>query len=217
MRQLGRLLVALGLGSAAAANAQSVSLGAKAGVNRSAFTGDFGLPSNANPFGTRTGIAGGVTLAIGFHEVLAVQVEALYTEKGVVGPDLFRMNIGYVETPVLLRATLPLDGLPFRPMIMAGVAPAWEVSCGAIGRPPYIPELPPPPPMAMDCIGWRTERRDLGGVLAGGVEVPLANVRITAEIRHTSGRTNIARGYPPFSTYNGVWSVMFGTAFSIHR
>jgi hypothetical protein len=51
--------------------------------------------------------------------------------------------------------------------------------------------------------------------MAGGVEVPVGRVRMTAEIRRTTGRRNIAQGYEPLSTYNNVWSFMIGTAFAV--
>ena len=213
MKPLASLLVAVALSAPAFAIAQSVSVGLKVGLNQSAWTGDFG--TGANPFGARIGPVAGATFAIGFKDVVAIELEALYNDKGATGPAAFRMNIGYLETPILLKLTLPLEGIPIRPMILAGIAPAWEISCTAIAQPMYIPEAPPPAAIPMSCSNWRTERRDFSGVVAGGVEVPAGRLRLTAELRHTSGRRNIARGYAPLSTYNGAWSFIVGTAMGI--
>ncbi len=215
MTRLAVLAATLFLASPAYASAQSVWAGAKAGLDRAAWSGDFGL--SYNPFGTRAGVTAGVTLSVGLKEVLSVQVEALYTEKGATGPDGFRANMTYLEVPLLVKLALPLPALHIQPMAMAGLAPAWEISCRALAQPAYIPEAPPPAPIPMDCIGWRTERRDMGAVLAGGVEVPLGRVKVTAEIRRTTGRINVAQGYAPLSTYNNVWSFIVGMAVAVRR
>jgi hypothetical protein len=212
MRRLAPLLFALSLGLPVAACAQSLWLGAKAGVDRASWSGNLGASSK--PYGTRTGVTAGATVSLRFSELLALQLEALYSEKGATRPDGFRADVAYVEIPLLVRLTLPLRALPIQPMAMAGVAPAWEISCGALARPNYIPEAPPPPAIPMDCIGWRTERRDVGTVLAGGVEIPMRGFEVTAEVRRTSGHSNIARGYT-LSTYNGAWSFVIGAAFAV--
>ena len=69
--------------------------------------------------------------------------------------------------------------------------------------------------MPAPCGDWRTGRRDFGAVLAGGIEVSLGRWRLTAELRHTAGRDNIASGYAPLSTYNEAWSLLVGSAIRI--
>ncbi len=215
MRTLSAVLAILALGSPAAANAQTLWLGPKTGANQATWTGEFGTPSN--PFGSRTGLTAGATVSLGLGEVLAIQVEALYTQKGVAGPDEFRANVAYLEMPFLLKVALPLHAIHIQPLAMAGLAPAVEISCGALARGAYIPEAPPPPPRPANCISWRTEPRDVGLVLAAGFEVPLRRVKVSAEVRRTVGRSNIALGYEPLSSYNRVWSFLIGTAFPLRK
>jgi hypothetical protein len=147
---------------------------------------------------------------------VALQLEALYSEKGA-GGDGFRASVAYLEVPLLVKVALPLHALNIQPIALAGLAPALEISCSVFAQPMHLPEQPPPPAQHMDCISWRTEPRDVGVVLAAGIEVRIAGVKATAEIRHTSGRRNIALAYEPLSTYNGAWSLMIGTAFAVAR
>jgi hypothetical protein len=100
---------------------------------------------------------------------------------------------------------------------MTGIAPAVELSCKAFASGGWIPEEPPRPPKPANCISWRTEPRDLGVVLAGGFELPLTSFKVTAEVRRVAGRSNIAQGYAPLSSYNRAWSLLVGTAFPIRR
>ena len=215
MSRLSTLLAMSVLACPAATTAQSLWLGAKAGLDRAAWTGDFGVPFN--PFGTRTGLTAGATVSLGLKDIVALQLEALYSEKGAAGPGEFRASVAYLELPLLVKVALPPRALNIRPIALAGLAPALEISCGVLAQPAYIPEQPPPPPEQMNCISWRTEPRDVGVVLAGGIEVPVGRVNVTAEIRRTTGRRNIALGYAPLSTYNNVWSFMIGTAFAVPR
>lgn len=213
MKATTSILVAVVLAAPGAAGAQSVTLGVKVGLDHAAWTGNFGTPTN--PFGPRTGPVGGASIAVGLREILSIQLEALYSRKGASGPGDFQMDIGYLETPILLKLAVPIAGLPVRPVVMAGIAPAWEISCAAAAQPLSLLDAPPPPAVPADCIGWRTERRDFGRVVAGGVEMPVGRLRLTAELRHTTGRTNIALGYAPLSTYNDAWSFLLGTAFAL--
>jgi hypothetical protein len=151
------------------------------------------------------------------RDIVALQLEALHSEKGAAGPGEFRASVAYLELPLLVKVALPLRALHIRPIALAGLAPALEISCGVLAQAAYIPEQPPPHPEQMNCISWRTEPRDVGVVLAGGIEVPVGRVNVTAEIRRTTGRRNIALGYAPLSTYNNVWSLLIGTAFAVPR
>lgn len=213
MKTLASVLLAAALSAPPPAAAQSFTVGVKVGLNHAAWTGDFGTGSN--PFAARTGPVAGASFTVGIKEVVAIDIEALYSQEGATGPGAFRMDIGYLETPILVKLALPLAGIPIRPMILAGIAPAWEISCSAMAQPMTIPEAPPPAAVSTSCAGWRTERRDFSEVLAGGVEVPTGRLRLTAELRYTGGRSNIAAGYAPLSTYNRVWSFMVGTALAM--
>jgi len=210
MRPITRAIAALALLAPVRAVGQTVSVGIKAGLDQAHWYGDF--LTGSNPYRSNTGPVAGATLAVGVKEVVAIEIEALYARKGATGSGGFRMDMGYVETPVLLKLVLPLWALPVRPMLLVGVAPAWEVGCSALAEPMVIPENPPPGAVPTSCSGWRSEHHDLGGVLAGGLEAPMGRVRLTAELRYTRGRTNIAQAFAPLTTYNRAWSFMVGSA-----
>jgi hypothetical protein len=108
-----------------AAGAMGIEKGVKAGVNLASFRGEFADLADAK---IRTGFVGGAFVAFGFAPDLAVQVEALFSQKGAkfesVGMDeegnptgqtydTF-VKVNYLEVPVLLRGTL-LRGAPVQP------------------------------------------------------------------------------------------------------
>ena len=180
-----------------AGHAQRLTLGVQAGATRSTLRPDD--PS----FGWRTGRLAGLTAAYELTSWLGADAEALYVEKGAAGPDVFDMRISYFELPLLLRLTSPRSAWGIAPLVQAGIAPARELACSGRTRPHYIPELPPPPPVPLECGTQRTERDDLGVVLGAGVHWRAGRrVELQATVRSTRGRRDIARGWDFVTTKN---------------
>ncbi|MDT0630328.1 porin family protein [Rubrivirga litoralis] len=108
------LLLPLAFFLALPASAQA-SFGAKAGLNTSFFSGDDAVDSDP-----RLGFVGGLTARYAVSPSLAVQAEALYSQKG----DRFDNDLGftedtrldYIEIPAMLRL-----GVPLSPLLDAGV------------------------------------------------------------------------------------------------
>jgi hypothetical protein len=101
------LLAAALLGLSFPAAAQ-VSLGLKAGLNTSFWTGD-----DAEQTDPRLGFAGGATLRYDVNRALALQTEVLYSQKGAeLGSTAladFSVRQDYVEIPVLARVAVPVS------------------------------------------------------------------------------------------------------------
>ena len=122
MSALSRLgLGAALLGSLAAPAGAQASVGLKAGLNTSFFSGD-----DANDSGARLGFVGGLTTRYAVNPAVAVQLEALYSQKGesldgdVLDPGrdyTIDTRISYLEVPVSLRF-----GVPLSPLLDAGVS-----------------------------------------------------------------------------------------------
>jgi len=100
--------------AAPAAHAQSLRFGLKAGANLSNLSGDL---VQQDQYKNRFGFQGGAMLNVGLlaDDLLAIQVEALYSQKGfkyadqqfTVGGSTFRntgnVRYDYLDVPVLLR------------------------------------------------------------------------------------------------------------------
>jgi hypothetical protein len=116
------LSLALLAGFAGAANAQTgVKYGVKGGFNLSSYTGGGDIGSST---GWKPGFAAGVLVNFGFTDLLSLQLEGLYSQKGVFidqanysGTPLnqyngqqYRSTLSYIDVPVLLKFTTGEDG-----------------------------------------------------------------------------------------------------------
>lgn len=108
-------LLALAALLAAPAQAQP-SIGVKAGLNTSFFSGDDAVDSEP-----RLGFVGGLTSRFALNPSVAIQLDALYSQKG----DVYENSLGfeevtkldYVEVPASVRLSVPLS-----PLLDAGVS-----------------------------------------------------------------------------------------------
>ncbi|AYA38347.1 PorT family protein [Hymenobacter oligotrophus] len=117
------LLALLALGGAAAAQAQDIRLGLKAGVNYSNLAGDL---TDENRYDSKIGPHAGLMVNIGLTDdnFLSVQPELLYSQKGFKYADnsytdVFgnriketgKVNYNYLDVPILLK--INADGITF--------------------------------------------------------------------------------------------------------
>lgn len=194
------------------ARAMGIEKGIKAGVNLASFRGEFADIADA---GIRTGFVGGGFVAFGFAPDLAVQVEALFSQKGAkfvseatdeegnpLGEFDTFVKLNYLEVPVLLRGTL-LRGSPVQPMYFIG--PTAGISLGGT--------------VETDLAGVRDQDLDdlkgldLGIALGAGAGFELGGRKVTAEFRYTSGFTDIYDIAGNAESINSVFSFMAGIAF----
>jgi len=85
------------------------------------------LPGN---LGTRTGFAGGLSLALLGGDPLRLSIEGLYAQRGVgSSSDTSSRRLDYIDVPAYLRFTLPTPGIA--PFAYAGPQVSFEVRCRA--------------------------------------------------------------------------------------
>jgi hypothetical protein len=103
------LALALTLGVAGAAQAQSARFGVKAGASLTNVTGDAAADTK-NKFGFN----GGVMANFGLNDMFSIQPEVLYSMKGAKqdGGD-GRVNLNYIDVPVLAKISTGSTGLFF--------------------------------------------------------------------------------------------------------
>lgn len=106
------IFLSLGLlaGVSVAAQAQSAKFGVKAGASLTGFTG-----SDADGTKYKFGFNGGVLANFGFSDMISIQPEVLYSMKGAKddGNSDLRLNLNYIDVPVLFKVATGATGLFF--------------------------------------------------------------------------------------------------------
>jgi len=199
----------VGLMLSASLNAQTLSIGVKAGPTSSWQTGWC-----CEEYSSRPGLTGGLTGSLAISRVFGLQAEILFAEKGIRGPAGFVMRQDYLEVPLLVRATRPRGALA-SPVLLVGVAPALELSCSGVTTQLTLASSESTPHVPLECDSWRTFRGELGLVLAVGLDVPTGRAVWTSELRFTRGLSDLTRGwdYIP-QTKNRALVLMFGVRSS---
>jgi hypothetical protein len=103
------LALALTLGVAGAAQAQSVRFGVKAGASLTTFTG-----ADADGAKNKFGFNGGALANFALNDMFSIQPEVLYSMKGAKadGNDS-RLNLNYIDVPILAKIATGETGLFF--------------------------------------------------------------------------------------------------------
>ena len=106
MKQLF-VMATLALAASGAAQAQRVRLGLKGGPSYTTVVGQ-----HVAGAASKWGFHGGVLINVKLSDQLSLQPEVLYSQKGTKGAaDSNRINLNYVDLPVLLRVATGLGGL----------------------------------------------------------------------------------------------------------
>lgn len=143
---------------------------------------------------------------------LSLQGELFFMEKG----DR-RIEVWYLDAPVLMRLSTPGSLLGVEPIVTAGVVPGVEVSCeggleelpttlGHAGRRRFRPIL---------CDNERTDRSDWALLFGVGISRPVEEMPFTLEVRYLKGMTDVTSGFPEKVRYNRSLSVLFGVDFGL--
>jgi hypothetical protein len=179
------LAAALMAGLPAAATSQ-VSFGVKAGLNVATLAGD-DVPDEVD---SRTGLVAGGLMNLRLSDLLSIQPEALYSQKGAGGSlDLFgerldfTLKLDYLEVPVLLRLTVP-TAAAVQPSLHFGPTFAFELSCkvtvSGFGETD-----------TEDCDNGfdDPDRRkfDPGLAVGGGLDIPVGRGTLLLDARYTVG------------------------------
>lgn len=119
------MMAAVLLFTAAPLFAEGMMFGIKGGLNMSNLSGDEATIEDTDP-SMKMGFGGGVFFNYAFTELFAVQVEALYMQKGATyewseGDESGSLDakIDYIEVPLLLKVNIPTEG-KIKPAIFAG-------------------------------------------------------------------------------------------------
>lgn len=104
------LALALAVGVAGAAQAQSITYGVKAGASLTNFTGS-DISDNANKFGFHAGVLANFAV----NDMFSIQPEVLYSMKGaqVKGNSDNKVNLNYIDVPVMVKVATGATGLFF--------------------------------------------------------------------------------------------------------
>jgi len=172
-----------------------------ANVNSSQFT--FGNSSG------RTAYTGGAFITVSGGGDLSMQVELLYSQKGIsilgAGGNAVA-KVDYVEVPVLLRLSLRDDEERIRPHLYAGTFLSFEAGCRAEGT---LAVLDP----TGDCASILPGRgeTDAGFVLGGSVDYGLARrFFLTLDARLNRGLVNLNWDDEADNVRSRVWAISGG-------
>ena len=168
MRRLATLaLVSLLAGQAAAAAAQDFVVGVHAGSTNTRQLSSSGY--SAFERGASIGLSG----AIAMKPWLALQLELLWADKGLLG-----RNSGphrYFEVPYMVKLASPRPLFGIRPFGLWGAAQAYELTCVA------------------DCASAERVTTDVSIVSGWGASAELGRFELAVERRHARGQNSLTR------------------------
>lgn len=165
-------------------------LGAKIGWAHSIIAGD---DVEGALVSRRSGLSAGLFARQNVLPAFAVQLEALYNEKGAENDTSGQtLELAYLEFPLLGVGKLPLG--PVQVQAHAGFSLAFTLSAKVDGT----------------SIKDDVKGTDWSGIAGLGVELPLEATRISGEARWTWGLGTINGFDPPLDVKNKTFQVLLG-------
>ncbi len=195
------------------ASAQNIKLGVKGGVNIATIGG-----SDADSLGdtkSKVGLVAGAFAEFMVGDIIGIQPEVLYSQKGVKSDDLgvdAKIKLDYIEVPVLVKVNVPVEGSKVRPSFFVGPAIAFKASCKLQGSSGGTSA-------SIDCedAGANIKSTDFGATAGGGIAFDVGGAEVGVEVRYTLGFTKIDDDPDPFDIKNRVFSIMGTVGFSPTR
>lgn len=158
----------------------------------------------------RIGPNAGATIERSLSRTLTVQFGTWYVVKGWRDGD-GSMTQRYAEFPVLVRLSRRPSKRAVHPVLLFGLAPAFEMTCSSRGRNGgSVGPGPGPAVGPMSCNENRTNGFDFGVVVGGGIELRQQRVTPTIEVRYTHGVFDIGNLFRWLSIYNRSLSLIGG-------
>ena len=222
MRKLTTIILtatAMTLPTARHSVAQNISVGLRGGLNRTEAT----LPlASEVERGPAKGFHAGAFVTLRFSPLVDLQIEALYTEKGLAGTRAnrklsYELEGSYVEIPVLAKIRMPwARSGPVVPYASVGPSVAFEVSCRLRGKDgdTYLNYLCDGPPVHFD----QRKKFDYGLMLGAGVEIPMAVGRLTVDLAYDWSIRDLADSPDiPGAVRHGAFMASAGFATALGR
>jgi hypothetical protein len=216
------VLITAILSVTAAGWAAGLGIGLKGGLNIANLTGSDLLQGNNiadETKNSRLGVIIGVFVAFNISDMLAIQPEFLYTQKGgkyegtlaEQAGEAFtsEIKLDYLEIPILLKASFLPNAAVIQPNLYFGPAFALKLKAttetdqgeGEIYSDNNIPE------------GGNVKSNDYGLVFGGGLDFNLKGPEIGIEARYTLGLTDWTAAQP-VDMKNGTFSILASIGFS---
>jgi hypothetical protein len=199
---IGAFACLLALPGPAAANVQ---FGIKGGGNMAKVTG----ADAQDIFGTlknKVGFVAGVFVAFNMGSVFTLQLEALYTMKGINSTYIDagttyadKLSANYIEIPLLLKFRIPTPLVS--PFVFAGPAVGFKLSEKIMENGQVYPDQS------------FFKNNDYGAIFGGGLNI---GSHFQIDVRYSMGLQKVistVSGQTPFDVKNGVWSGTIGIAF----
>ena len=202
----------------AGARAQEITLGVKGGLNFANLSVD--APDDPDfGFDSQTDFLAGAFAQFGIGRVFAVQPEVLYSQRGANSRDedpAAKLNLDYIEVPLLLMARLGSRESPMYPILYAGPSVAFETRCSVTGEQDGSS-------VSLDCDdpqldgALETTKTNFGLVFGGGFEILYSRLTIQLDARYNLGLTNLndADDAAEVSVKNRTWSFMLGLGIPV--
>lgn len=156
----------------------------------------------------RTTFGGGAYFQLGLGDVMTLQAEALYTQKGARTDDsITTLELSYIDVPLLFLVRVPAGDAAIIPILYAGPVVSFETKC----------RLKDSGGSSVDCSAGsgnlsQTNSTDFGAAFGGGFEVFMGSYTLQLDIRYTHGFVNIddsASGQAG-SAMNRTWTFYVG-------
>ncbi|HVP90591.1 MAG TPA: porin family protein [Terriglobales bacterium] len=207
-----KLTVALVVGAlvamlaAPAPAAAGVQFGIKGGGNMAKLTGS-DLQDINGTLKNKVGFVAGVFLAFNMGPVFTLQLEGLYTMKGVdqtyidTGTTYTdKLSANYIEIPLLFKFRIPTPLVS--PFVFAGPAVSFKLSEKVTENGQTVP---------LDQALFKNN--DYGAIFGGGINI---GSHFQMDVRYSMGMSKVistVEGETPLNIKNGVWSATVGIAF----
>lgn len=200
---VGALFVMLVAPAPAAAGVQ---FGIKGGGNMAKLTGS-DLQDINGTLKNKVGFVAGVFVAFNMGPVFTLQLEGLYTMKGVsqsyIDTDVTytdKLSANYIEIPLLFKFRIPTPLVS--PFVFAGPAVSFKLSEKVTENGQDVP---------LDQALFKNN--DYGAIFGGGINI---GSHFQMDVRYSMGMAKVistVEGETPLNIKNGVWSATIGIAF----
>jgi hypothetical protein len=193
--------------------AQEVTLGLKGGLNVANLSVDDPGGSDSG-FDSQADFLAGLFAQFGIGRVFALQPEVLYSQRGAKtrGDDsATKLNLNYVQIPLLLMARLGSRESPIYPILYAGPQIALETRCQVTGEDEGVS-------VGLDCDDplldgeLKTNSTEYGVVFGGGFELLYSRLTVQLDLRYQLALTNLndTADSAEVAVKSRVWSLMLG-------